>query len=338
MKDKNMDVICVGELLIDFFPVQSGVRFEEVREFRRVPGGAPANVAVGISKLGLNSAFLGRVGDDKFGRYLASVMENNKVNISQMQYDSKARTTLAFISLPTPNTREFQFYRNPGADMNLDYDTINKGFLESTRIFHFGSITMISEPSKTSTYRAVETAKKAGAIISYDPNYRSMLWSSVDEAKEVISKAVPLADIIKVSSKELELISNTPDLIKGSEKILRMGPKICLVTMGENGCFYNTGRFSGKLNVYKVKTVDATGCGDSFVSGILLKIAAVGIDELLQKEENIIGSIEFASAAAAITSTKKGVIPALPLLEEVEIFIKAEGKLTKGKISSNKML
>jgi len=260
-------------------------------------------------------------------------MENNKVDVSQMQYDSKARTTLAFISLPTPNTREFQVYRNPGADMNLDHKTINKDFLNSTRIFHFGSISLISEPSKTSTYRAVETAKKAGAIISYDPNYRPMLWPSPDKAKEVISKAIPLADIIKVSNEELELISDTPDLKKGSEKIIGMGPKICLVTMGENGCFYNTGRFSGRLDVYKVKTVDATGCGDSFVSGVLFKIATVGVDELLQKEENIIDSIEFASAAAAITSTRKGVMPALPLREEIEVFIKAAGKLTKDKIS-----
>ena len=113
-----MDVVSIGELLIDLLPVQSGVRFEQVREFRRVPGGAPANVAVGISKLGLKSAFIGRVGDDLFGKYLASVLKENRVDISQLQYDSETRTTLAFISLPTPNTREFLFYRNPGADMN----------------------------------------------------------------------------------------------------------------------------------------------------------------------------------------------------------------------------
>ena len=139
-----MDVICIGELLIDFLPLQSGVDFDEVREFRRVPGGAPANVAVGAAKLGLESAFIGRVGDDRFGRYLASVLEENGVDISQIQYDKDARTTLAFISLPTPNTREFLFYRNPGADMNLDCREFKQGFIENAGICHFGSITLIN--------------------------------------------------------------------------------------------------------------------------------------------------------------------------------------------------
>ena len=148
-----MDVICVGELLIDFLPLQSGVGFEEVNEFRRVPGGAPANVAVGASKLGLRSAFVGRVGDDRFGKYLASVLKKNNVNISQLQYDKDARTTLAFISLPTPNTREFQFYRNPGADMNLDWQEFNNSFIEDAGILHFGSITLIDEPGRTGSQR-----------------------------------------------------------------------------------------------------------------------------------------------------------------------------------------
>ena len=316
-----MDVICIGELLIDFLPLQSGVRFEKVREFRKVPGGAPANVAVGISKLGMTSAFLGRVGDDRFGRYLAAVLKKNGVDISQLQYDGKARTTLAFISLPTPNTREFLFYRNPGADMNLDYREFEKGFMDNTRICHFGSITLINEPSRTSTYRAVEMAKKSGAIISYDPNFRSMLWPSIKQAKEIISHAATLADIIKVSNEELELISGTTDFEKGSKTILDMAPRICMVTMGEKGCYYATGDFAGYLPAYRVDTVDATGCGDSFVSGVLSEIAANGIQELLKKESNLVKAVKFASAAAALTAMKKGVIPALPTRGEVNNYI-----------------
>jgi len=182
-----MDVICIGELIIDFLPVQSGVRFEDVREFRRVPGGATANVAAAASKIG--------------------------------QYDSRARTTLAFISLPTPNTREFLFYRNPGADMYLDYKKFNKDFISNTGIFHFGSITLINEPARTSTYYAVKAAKKAGAVISYDPNLRQMLWPSLDHAKKEITDAIPLADIIKVSHEELEFITGTDELEKGSKMI-----------------------------------------------------------------------------------------------------------------------
>jgi fructokinase len=319
-----MDVTCIGELLIDFLAVQSGVRFEDVREFRRVPGGATANVAAAASKLGMASAFIGRVGDDRFGRYLSSVLVENGVDISQMQYDSKARTTLAFISLPTPNTRQFLFYRNPGADMNLDYKKFNKDFIKDTAIFHFGSITLITEPGRTSTYQAVKMARRAGAIISYDPNLREMLWPSPEDAKKEITMAIPLADIIKVSHEELEFISGTDELEKGSEIILDKGPGICLVTMGEKGCYFNTGSFSGKIGAYSVDAVDATGCGDSFVSGVLSGIAASGFHKLIKSEEELLKTLEFASAAAAITATKKGVIPALPLREEVEGFLERE--------------
>jgi fructokinase len=319
-----MDVICIGELIIDFLPVQSGVRFEDVREFRRVPGGAPANVAAAASKIGMSSAFIGRVGDDRFGRYLSSVLADNGVDISQMQYDSKARTTLAFISLPTPNTRQFLFYRNPGADMNLDYKKFNEDFIRDTRIFHFGSITLINEPARASTYRAVKTAKKAGAVISYDPNLRKMLWPSLEQARKEITGAIPLSDIIKVSHEELKFITGTDELEKGSKIILDEGPAICLVTMGEKGCYYQTGKFSGEIDAYHVDAVDATGCGDSFVSGILSGTAAYGLHKLIGSREELLKTIEFASAAAAITATKKGVIPALPLRKEVEAFLQRE--------------
>jgi len=320
-----MDVICIGELLIDFPPMQSGVRFEQVEEFRRVPGGAPANVAVGISRLGLKAAFIGRVGEDRFGRYLASVLENNGVDISLLQFDSRARTTLAFFSLPTPNTREFLFYRNPGADMNLDYREFDTDFIERAGICHFGSITLIDEPGRTSTYKAVEIARRSGAVISYDPNFRPMLWSSREQAKKVISSAVPLADIIKVSEEELELISGTGDFDRGSKMILDMGPGICLVTRGDKGSYYAAGGFSGHFPACNVDTVDATGCGDSFVSGILKGIIAEGIEVLRGSRDRLVEVLKFASAAAAITATKKGVIPSLPTRDEVEVFLSGRG-------------
>ena len=316
-----MDIICVGELLIDFLPLQSGVCFEDVSEFRRVPGGAPANVAVGTAKLGLRSAFIGRVGDDRFGKYLASVLKKNRVDISQLQYDRDARTTLAFISLPTPNTREFQFYRNPGADMKLDWKEFNNSFLQDAGILHFGSISLIEEPGRTSTYQAVGTARDAGAVISYDPNWRPMLWPSKKRAKEVISAAIPLSHIIKVSNEELELISGTSDPEKGSNIILGMGPEICLVTVGEKGCYFLTHKSFGYVPAFEVDTVDATGCGDSFVSGVLYSIIKNGIDKLTSSRLKLAESLRFASAAAAMTATQKGVIPSLPAKDEVDGYL-----------------
>jgi len=167
-----MDIISLGEALIDFFAVKSGVSLNDISEFRRVAGGAPANVAVGAARIGLKTAFIGRVGDDEFGHFLKSTLIENKVDVSQMQFDSKVMTGLAFVSLPTSNTREFLFYRNPSADMMLDSKEFDKTFIEDTKVFHFGSIILVSEPSRSSTYDAVNLAKSNGAVVSYDPNLR----------------------------------------------------------------------------------------------------------------------------------------------------------------------
>jgi len=318
---KRKDIICLGELLIDMLAVQSATRFEDVTEFRRVAGGAPANVAVGGTKMGLDTAFIGRVGNDKFGKYLAGILLKNGVDISQLQYDDEARTGLAFISIPTPDTREFLFYRNPSADMRLDPGELDKGFIEKTKIFHFGSISLIDEPSRTATYEAIKAARSAGAVISYDPNLRTMLWPSLKQAKEQIRKAIPLADIIKVNFEELKLIANTDDMNIGSGQILSMGPKICMVTLGNKGSFSVSKDFKIKIPAYKVKVVEATGCGDSFVSGVLTGIIENGFERILSDRDRLTGVLKFASAAAAITSTDKGVIPVLPRKEDVLRFI-----------------
>jgi fructokinase len=243
------------------------------------------------------------------------------VDISGLQYDREARTTLAFISLPTPNTREFQFYRNPGADMNLDWREFDTSFLKDTKILHFGSITLIEEPGRTSTYEAVGTARDAGAVISYDPNWRPGLWPSKKRAKEVITAAIPLSHIIKLSHDELELVSCTSGLEKGLEKILGMGPDICMVTLGEKGCRFLTKNASGYVPAFKADAVDATGCGDSFVSGVLYSIAENGIGKLVSNRLKLAASLRFASAAAALTAAQKGVIPALPVKAQVDKFL-----------------
>jgi len=319
--NKEIDIVCLGEALIDFFAVQTGVYLPEVDSFKKAPGGAPANVAVGCAKLGLKTSFFGRVGDDEFGRFLAGILEGNSVDISQLQYDNNIRTGLAFISLPTPNTREFLFYRNPSADMYIDHKEFDNNILGNTIIFHFGSITLIEEPSRTSTYKAVEVAKSNNATISYDPNLREMLWPSLETAEKTIRDAVSFADIIKCTDNELRLITGEDDIQKGMEKILLMGPRICITTMGENGSFYATKKFFGKVEAFKADTVDASGCGDSFVAGILYNIIKKGINDLLNNERILIEALEFSSAAAALTSTRKGVVNSLPSKKEIEKFL-----------------
>ncbi|MCL4416991.1 MAG: PfkB family carbohydrate kinase [Actinobacteria bacterium] len=318
---KDMDIICIGEALIDFFAVQSGVRFREVEEFRRVAGGAPANVAVGASRLGSNVAFIGRVGSDEFGFYLRDILFENKVNIEMLQFDKQARTGLAFISIPTPTTREILFYRNPGADMRLDWKEFNIKAIKSTKILHFGSITLISQLSRKSTLKAVLAAKDSGAIISYDPNLRIDLWPDRDSAKNQILDALLLADIVKVNNEELDFITGTPDFKKGTEKLLKYGIKICLVTLGEKGTFYSTNYYSGTLSAFDVKTIDTTGCGDSFISGFLSFLADSNLENIVTKKEEMITIINAANAAASLTSMKKGVISSLPYRSELEDFM-----------------
>jgi fructokinase len=318
---KAIDIICIGEVLIDFFATQSGVRFREVEEFRRIAGGAPANVAVGASRLGRNTAFIGRVGSDEFGFYLRDILAENKVNVEMLQFDMKARTGLAFISLPSPTTREILFYRNPGADMYLDWKEFNIDLIENTQILHFGSITLISKISKESTLKAVLSAKDAGAIISYDPNLRIDLWPDSNTAKKQILDVIPLADVIKVNNEELEFITGISDYKKGAEKLLKRGIKICIVTLGEKGAFYLTNYFSGTIPAFDVKTIDSTGCGDSFTSGLLSFLVDNDLKNLVADHEEMITIIKTATAAASLTSMKKGVIPSLPYKSEVEAFM-----------------
>ncbi len=318
-----MDIICIGEALVDFLAVQSGTRFREVTEFRRIAGGAPANVAVGTARLGKKSAFIGRVGRDEFGFYLRDVIAENGVNIDLLQYDDEARTGLAFIALPTPTTREFLFYRNPSADMHIDSQQFNTGFIENTKILHFGSITLIKEPSRSSTLKAVDIAKNAGAIISYDPNLRINLWPDTGAAKKQMNAAMPLADIVKLNDEELEFLTGKPDIIKGAHSIIATGPKIVFVTLGAKGSFYITSKFNGSIPTFDVRTVDSTGCGDSFVSGLLAFFAERDFGSVIDDEAAIRESARISNAAASITSMKKGVIPSLPSREELEEFLKA---------------
>ncbi len=318
-----MDVICLGEIIIDFFAVKPGVRLQDVDEFKRIAGGATANVAVGCSRLGKKAAFIGRVGNDDFGFHLRDILLENNVNIDLLQFDIAAKTGLAFIALPTPTTRDFLFYMNSSASMRIDWQQFDDAFIKNTGIFHFGSITLINEPARTSTLKAVEIAKDGGAIVSYDPNLRINLWKDEETAKKQIAEAIPLADLIKVNDDELFFITGEKNVAKGAQKLLGMGPKLCLITMGSKGSFYATSSFDGKVPIFNVETVDTTGCGDSFVSAFLSFMSGKDLDFLITNEIEIKRIAVAAAAASSITSTKKGVIPSLPYLNEVQSFLKS---------------
>lgn len=209
-----MRVACMGELLIDFVALENGVSVGEASGFEKKAGGAPANVAVAVKRLGGESAFLGQVGDDAFGHFLADVLRQEKIDISGLCFSQEARTMLAFVSLREDGERSFMFYRHPSADMMMTPDDVARDVIEASDLFHFGSITMISSPAKEATLAAVDYAKNAGKLISYDPNLRLALWESVDAAREGMRLGLAYAHIIKISEEEVDVVLETGETIE----------------------------------------------------------------------------------------------------------------------------
>ncbi|XP_042513223.1 probable fructokinase-5 [Macadamia integrifolia] len=307
----NPLIVSFGEMLIDFVPNVAGVSLAESTGFLKAPGGAPANVACAITKLGGSSAFIGKVGDDEFGHMLVDILKENGVNIDGVCFDPDARTALAFVTLKNNGEREFMFYRNPSADMLLKESDLNMELIKQAKIFHYGSISLISEPCRSAHMAAMRAAKEAGILLSYDPNVRLPLWSSPEAAREGIMSIWKEADFIKVSDDEVAFLTQGDP--EDEEVVLSLwyeGLKLLIVTDGEKGCRYFTKDFKGKMAGFAVDTVDTTGAGDAFVGSLLVSIAKD--DSIIQEEGKLREALIFANACGAICTTQKGAIPALP--------------------------
>ncbi|PAN27124.2 hypothetical protein PAHAL_5G059800 [Panicum hallii] len=309
-------VVSFGEMLIDFVPTVAGVSLAEAPAFLKAPGGAPANVAIAVSRLGGGAAFVGKLGDDEFGRMLAAILRDNGVDDGGVVFDAGARTALAFVTLRADGEREFMFYRNPSADMLLTAAELNVELIKRAAVFHYGSISLIAEPCRSAHLRAMEIAKEAGALLSYDPNLREALWPSREEARTKILSIWDQADIVKVSEVELEFLTGI-DSVEDDVvmKLWRPTMKLLLVTLGDQGCKYYARDFRGAVPSFKVQQVDTTGAGDAFVGALLRKI--VQDPSSLQDQKKLEEAIKFANACGAITTTKKGAIPSLPAETEV---------------------
>lgn len=316
-----MDLTCLGEFLIDLFPAETGRRLQEVSAFRPVPGGAPANVAVAAARLGRRSAFVGKVGDDAFGHLLADVLAREQVSTRGLRFDPAARTTLAFIALPTPTTAEFLFYRNPGADLLLDPGELDLALLEETRALHIGSISLIGEPSRSATVEAVRVVRRAGGLVSFDVNYRPGLWPDPETARDTIGTMLPSADLLKVNETELELLTGTEDLEAGSRMLLDRGPAACVVTLGAGGSFFRAADGFGSIPGFVVPVVDAVGCGDAFIAALLSQLLEAADPRGRLSASVLPALLRYANAAGALTAQHQGVIPALPTAAQVQVFL-----------------
>ncbi|EXC32163.1 Putative fructokinase-5 [Morus notabilis] len=318
----NSLVVCFGEMLIDFVPTVAGVSLAEAPAFKKAPGGAPANVAVGVSRLGGSSAFIGKVGDDEFGRMLSNILKENNVNNSGVRFDQTARTALAFVTLRADGEREFLFFRNPSADMLLREAELDIALIKQAKIFHYGSISLIEEPSRSAHLAAMGIAKKNGCFLSYDPNLRLPLWPSHEAALKGIMSIWDQADLIKISEDEITFLTGGDDPYDDNAvltKLFHPNLKLLIVTEGSAGCRYYTKEFKGRVHGVTVKPIDTTGAGDAFVSGILYSLASDL--NLFQDEKCLREALSFANACGAITVTERGAIPALPTKDTVIQFL-----------------
>jgi len=313
------EVVCLGELLIDFMPQEAGLPLIDTYTFIKAPGGAPANVAVGLARLGVSAGFIGKVGEDTFGRFLARVLEENGVDASRLRFSSEARTALAFVSLLADGERDFTFYRHPSADMLLRPEEIEEDYIASARVFHFGSITLISEPSRAATLRAARLARKHGLLISYDPNLRLSLWPDEATAREGMKTGLPYADVLKVSEEEAAFLTGLEDLDDALSQLRReYDIALAVATLGRKGCVYSAPGGVGALAGFQVETVDSTGAGDGFVAGLLaelLRLAPTSAEIQELRPDDLEKIHTFANAVGALTTVRKGAIPSLPTRE-----------------------
>lgn len=318
------DFISIGEILIDFAPYGD----KSARAFQQNPGGAPANVAAVLSKLGCQTAFVGKIGNDPFGQSCKEALETVHVCTDYMPVSDEHPTTLAFVCLDEHGNREFSFYRDNTADVNLNEDDITKIADLKTTFFHFGSVSLTAEPSKTAVINAVKQAKANGALISYDPNLRLPLWKSPQQAKEVILSTLHYADILKISEEEAEFLFGLTDCEEACKLISETYDiDFVIITRGAKGCLAMVQDKVYPSYAYDLKTIDTTGAGDSFLAGVLYHLihSQKGIDDMTADEINEM--FDFANATGSLVTTKKGAIPAVPSLEEIKKCMLEEPKL-----------
>ena len=313
------DAICLGELLIDFVPTVTGAGLIDAPAFVKAPGGAPGNVAVGLARLGVPSAFMGKVGDDPFGHFLANTLAEAGVDVSPLRFSTEARTALAFVSLRADGEREFMFYRHPSADMLFAPEEVDADAIKGAKLLHFGSISLIGEPSRGATLHAVDTARAAGCLVSYDPNLRLPLWPDVTAARDGMLLGLKKAHVVKLSDDESEFLTGLRDLDAARQALWHDELKLMVITRGRAGCVYFTPAFSGTVESFPVEAVDTTGAGDGFVAGLLQGLLAD--PATVQDEARLRELCRFANAVGALATTQRGAIPALPERERVRDFL-----------------
>lgn len=320
---KTVDVTALGELLIDF--TENGLSSQGNPLLEANPGGAPCNVLSMLQNYGRKTAFIGKVGDDMFGRMLTEAVKSVGIDTRGLKTDPVVHTTLAFVHTFENGDRDFSFYRNPGADMMLTKEDVDEKLIEESKIFHFGTLSSTDEGVREATRYAIDVAKKAGDVITFDPNLRPPLWRSLDDAKREIEYGLSKCDVLKISDNEVEFMCRTTDYDKGAQMLIdKYQIPLVLITMGRDGSrAYYKGLRVEAAPFLQEKTIETTGAGDTFCATILhfvLKYGLDGFDEEKLKELLVTGN-----AAASIVTTRKGALKVMPTVEEIKSLLRERG-------------
>ena len=319
--NKQYDVVALGELLIDL--TENGTSGQGNPVYEANPGGAPCNVLSMLNRLGHQTAFLGKVGNDIFGRQLRSTVESAGINVEGLLTDEDVRTTLAFVETKPDGDRDFFFYRNPGADMMLREEEVRDDIIADAKIFHFGTLSMTNEPVRSATKHAIAVAKENGALISFDPNIREPLWKDMEEAKEQTAYGLSVCDILKISDNEIQWFSGKEDYTEGIRMLQQTYQiPLILLSMGRDGSRAYYKNMIVEIPAFLQKnTIETTGAGDTFGACCLHYILQYGLMELT--EQQLKDMLTFANAAASIITTRKGALRVMPSLEEIQNYFES---------------
>nr|WP_263324430.1 carbohydrate kinase [Neobacillus sp. Marseille-Q6967] len=314
------DIVSLGELLIDLIPHQDYTA--DAPSYEAKVGGAPVNVLSGLAKWGHSTAYISKVGHDAFGAYLLKELKAKGINADNVLIEKTAPTTVAIVSLDENRDRTFDFIRNPGAEQLLTREEVQYSLIRDAKVFHFGSLSLTHEPAREATFEALKYAKENGKIISFDPNYRPLLWESAEEAKTMMVEGLKWAHIVKISDEEVEFITGEKDILKASEFLAKVySIQLLFVTKGKDGALVKCNEHSFEQRGFEVEPVDTTGAGDSFMASVLHQflVKSKRIEELT--ESDLGEMLVFANRVASLSTTKKGGFGIVPVLNEVEVLV-----------------
>lgn len=316
---KTYDVTALGELLIDF--TENGKSGQGNPLLEANPGGAPCNVLSMLQNYGHKTAFIGKVGDDMFGRMLTEAVKSVGIDVRGLKVDPEIHTTLAFVHTFENGDRDFSFYRNPGADMMLRKDEVDTDLIRDSRIFHFGTLSSTDPEVREATRYAIEVAKEAGDIVTFDPNLRPPLWRSLDDAKREIEYGFSRCDVLKISDNEVEFMCGTDDYDKGAQMLIdKYQIPLVLITMGRDGSrAYYKGKQVEAGPFLQKNTIETTGAGDTFCASILHFVLKYGLDGF--DEEKLKELLTTGNAAASLVTTRKGALKVMPTVDEIRTLI-----------------